>query len=111
MTDHRRGSPPNERDNLRQETGRIRFGELQRHFASGRLRKVHMELDLVDVACRVAADDTVPLRQWLQRGWLEAVSDAQARVWHAENAMLLAVVVKPWVLVQELPGSPAGIEP
>jgi hypothetical protein len=100
-----------DRAKLSLETGTVRFGELQRLFSRGCSRKVHAELDLVDVGCKVAADDTALLQEWLERSRIETVSDDQARAWHAGGALLRAVVIKPWVLVQEVPCETPGNEP
>jgi hypothetical protein len=39
---------------------------------------------------------------WMREGKVSLVSDQQAKGWLAEDAVLWAVVVKPWVLVQEM---------
>ena len=44
-----------------------------------------------------------PLRQaWTESGKLAGASDDQAKRWIASDALLWAVVIKPWVLVQEI---------
>ena len=47
------------------ETAQIAWKELERFFASGHVIHVDGELDLVDVAARVATDDTVTITQWM----------------------------------------------
>jgi hypothetical protein len=95
-----------ERHEINLETGTIAWTELERHFASGRLISVDPALDLVDVAQAFAADNTGALEQWLKDAKLGPVSDEEARDWHARTAWLWAVVVKPWVLVQDRPETP-----
>ncbi|MDA0822616.1 MAG: DUF2288 domain-containing protein [Proteobacteria bacterium] len=89
-----------ERHKLNLETGILAWRELERHFASGRLISVSPRLDLVDVAMQFAKDNKSKLELWLASNDVYPVTDAQASTWHSEQAMLWAVVVKPWVLVQ-----------
>ncbi|EIJ41319.1 uncharacterized conserved small protein [Beggiatoa alba B18LD] len=83
------------------ETSRITWQELQRFFASGLLIAVSNELDLVQVALEMSRDNKVQWLEWMQARKIVKVSDTQAIQWHERNASLWAVVVKPWVLVQD----------
>lgn len=85
---------------LNGETAQIPWKELLRYFASGHIIHVDAELDLVEVAARVADDDTAAVTQWLSESRLAKVNDEQARTWLETDAQLWAVVVKPWILVQ-----------
>lgn len=87
-------------DKINRETGRIRWSELERHFASGSVVFVSEELDLIEVALRIAHDDKESIAQWMQSGKVARVSDQQAQVWLAADATLWASVVSPFVLVQ-----------
>lgn len=88
------------RERLQQETARIPWAELQRHFASGKVIHVAPDLDLTDVALQFSRDNKAAVEGWINAGKIAFVSDAQARAWFADQATPLAVVVKPWVLVQ-----------
>lgn len=92
---------------LNGETSRMAWSELQRFFACGALVAVSGDLDLVEVAVRIANDDKQAVAVWLQEGRLARVSDHQANAWLAADAVLWAVVVKPWVLVQDKSRPPA----
>lgn len=94
---------------LNLETAQMSWKELERYFASGALICVGKELDLVDVAVHVANDDKAAVTQWMNLGSVSKVTDAQAQAWHEADAALWAVVVKPWILVQEEPSSPAQV--
>lgn len=83
------------------ETSRMQWTELLRFFAAGTVIAVSDDLDLVDVAMRVATDDKDAVQQWMTEGRVGRVSDAQASVWLEADASLWAVVVKPWILVQQ----------
>jgi hypothetical protein len=46
-------------------------------------------------------DNTQQIKQWLEDGRVLAVTDQQAIAWHANNRTLWALVIPPFVLVQE----------
>ncbi|MGH8853866.1 MAG: DUF2288 domain-containing protein [Telluria sp.] len=87
-------------DKINRETGRLKWSELDRHFASGSVIFVSEELDLVDVALRVAHDDKHSIVKWMAAGTVARVTDLQAQTWAAADATLWASVVSPFVLVQ-----------
>ena len=87
-------------DKINRETARVRWSELERHFANGAVVWVSEELDLVEVAMRIAHDDKDNIARWMNEGKLAKVSDVQARSWQAADAELWASVVSPFVLVQ-----------
>lgn len=89
------------RAKINSETAKIPWLELQRFFAAGKVMQVTPGLDLVDVAYALEQDDVEQVRQWTEAARLAPVSDAKAREWVDADALLWAVVIKPWVLVQE----------
>ncbi len=88
------------RARINAETAKIAFRELQRFFAAGKLMCVDMDLDLVETALAVQQDDIALIESWIADQRVARVSDEQARAWVETDAVLWAVVVKPWVLVQ-----------
>ena len=82
------------------ETAQIAWKELQRFFAKGAALFVSAELDLVEVAVQMSKDDTKQIRQCMDAGKLVKVTDTQAASWFEVDALVWAVVVRPWVLVQ-----------
>jgi hypothetical protein len=90
------------RARLNLETGRIDWAELQRHFARGVVIRVGPGLDLVEVAGRFAEDDQAAVAAWLAAGALAKADAVDARGWQQRQARFWAVVVAPWVLVQEI---------
>ena len=90
-----------ERARINQETARLPWRELQRFFAQGRVIAVAPELDLVELALRCSRDEAQTIAADLEQGRLAPVSDDQARSWLEADAEVWAVVVKPWVLVQD----------
>ena len=82
------------------ETAQIAWKELQRFFASGAAVVVSAELDLVDVAFHISEDNKAQVEQWLLAGQISKVSDELAAAWLESDAIVWAVVVSPYVLVQ-----------
>jgi hypothetical protein len=84
------------------ETARIHWKELQRYFASGVALAVAAGLDLVEVAYQMSQDNAAQIRQWMAAGKFGKVTDEQAAAWIESDALVWAVVVSPWVLVQPI---------
>lgn len=82
------------------ETAQIRWYELQRFFASGSAIAVDTSLDLTQVAAQIAANNAPQIKEWMDAGLVDAVTDSQALAWYEADALVWAVVIKPWVLVQ-----------
>jgi len=83
------------------ETARISWKALQGFFAAGDVLAAAPGLDLVDVAAQMSRDNRIQVAQWVEAGNLSPVSDAQALAWYEADAEVWAVVVKPFVLVQD----------
>lgn len=82
------------------ETSKIAWQELQRFFAGGKALLVSADMDLVEVACQISKDNVEQIQQWAVAGKLAHVPDEQAQEWIKADALVWAVVVSPWVLVQ-----------
>ena len=89
------------RDKVNRETARVPWSELEKHFAGGTVVFVSDDLDLVDVAVRIAHDDKENIVQWMADGKIAKVSDLQAQGWLAAEASLWTAVVSPFILVQQ----------
>lgn len=89
------------RAKLNLETAQLPWPELERHFARGVVIKVAPGLDLVDAALQVAENNAATVESWLADGRMARAEMADAEDWHARQPMFWAVVVAPWVLVQE----------
>jgi hypothetical protein len=90
------------RQDILSETAKIAWSELQRFFAAGKAIHVSVDLDLVEVALQISNDNREMIKLWMDNGQLAPVSDDQARYWIDSDATVWAVVVKPWVLIQDL---------
>ncbi|HLT14408.1 MAG TPA: DUF2288 domain-containing protein [Marinobacter sp.] len=97
-------SPDDIKARLNLETSRINWHELQTYYARGQVVRVGSELDLLDVAAHLTADNKALFEQWLAAGQVGDVAPDLARAWYDRNAELWAVVVAPWVLVQDRSG-------
>jgi len=83
------------------ETARIQWTELAKFYAAGQLLRVSAELDLIDVAFALATDQKALFADWLAGGLVHRVSDDEAMYWHEQQRELWAVVISPWILVQD----------
>lgn len=86
---------------LNAETAKIGWHELQKHYASGNVLAVSPQADLIKVAIALHRDHTDQIRAWLDGGDLFNVSDQQALDWYKTEPVLWALVIPPFVLVQE----------
>jgi hypothetical protein len=91
-----------ERGRINGETSKIAWHELQRFFAQGNAVRVSHELDLVEVAYQMSADNNAQLEKWMSEALVGEVTDVQAQAWLDANALMWAVVVRPWILVQPI---------
>ena len=83
------------------ETSQIPWAELQRFFAGGLAISIAGDLDLIEVAYQFSKDNKTLVQQWMQDNKVAQVSDQQAQKWFENDASVWAVVVKPWILVQD----------
>lgn len=88
------------RAKVNHETARIAWKELQRFYAKGMALVVSADLDLVEVALRMSEDNVAQIKDWVNAGKLGKITDPQAATWFETDAIVWAVVVSPWVLVQ-----------
>ncbi|UFH51537.1 DUF2288 domain-containing protein [Pseudomonas sp. KNUC1026] len=83
------------------ETARIEWPALEPFFARGALLWVAPSLDLIAVAQAVAEDDRASVAAWLDAGEVEKLSATRAVGYAEGTPELWAVVVSPWVVIQE----------
>ena len=89
------------RTKLNLETAQLQWPELERHFARGDVIRVAIGTDLIEAALNVAENKTDVVQTWLSEGRIARAEMSDAEDWHARQPMFWAVVVAPWVLVQE----------
>jgi hypothetical protein len=83
------------------ETAEISWKELEPFFAKGALLWVDTGLDLIEAAEGMAEDNRDKVAAWLASGSLGEVSATRALDLVERDPSLWAVVVSPWILVQE----------
>lgn len=83
------------------ETASITWTELQPFFARGALLWVEPALDLIEVAQAVAENQADKVSAWLASGEVGKVSESRAQGLVERDPVLWAVVVAPWVLIQD----------
>ena len=87
---------------LNLETGKITWPELQRYFARGVIIIVAEGMDLLDVATAISNDNKDKIAQLVESEQIIRATDAHALQWQANDPLFWAVVVAPWVVVQEI---------
>ena len=106
MTKHKNKSDsPNDElifSKLNQETGKINWAELQKHFAHGTVVVVEKDVDLVQVAQHFSGNQEKLIRELLDSEKMHRATDDDAKRWNNIKQNFWAVVVSPWVLVQEI---------
>jgi len=61
-------------------------------------------LDLLEVATELAEDNRERFERWMSEDKVGDIAPELAQAWYDRNAELWAVVVAPWVLVQDRAG-------
>ena len=82
------------------ETAQISWQELEKFFAQGALLSVSPSLDLVAVAEHIANDDKKQVSALMQQKKLYPLTDEEAKSYQDNHHNLWAVVLSPWILVQ-----------
>lgn len=88
-------------DLLNAQTALISWQELARHFARGVVICVHRDKDLLRVAESLVQDRSEEVARLHEQGLLHRARDEDAIRWQQQGTEFWAVVVAPWVLVQE----------
>lgn len=83
------------------ETAQISWAEIMPQFAKGMVLWVASDQDLVAVAELIINDDKKQVSALMQQKALHNLSDEQALDFQLRDPDLWAVVIAPWVLVQE----------
>ena len=87
---------------LNLETAKINWIEIQRFFAQGRVLIIQSNLDLVEISKNFVLDNKEMIEELLDQGAIIVAETRHAQKWNTNNSFLWAVVVAPWVLVQEV---------
>lgn len=93
--------PESLRQKLNQDTARIRWSSLNQYDQIDAIIQVDAKLDLIEVACEFASDNSIQVKGWLEQSLVTKVSEETAKLWQTQDPELWAVVVSPWILVQD----------
>ncbi|MCC5450664.1 DUF2288 domain-containing protein [Rheinheimera sp. UJ51] len=85
------------------ETARISWLELQKFYAAGNVISVEPVADLIEVAFAFSQDNKAQVADWLSQGSIRRTTEQQAQQWYQAKTELWAVVISPWILVQDKP--------
>ena len=86
---------------LNQETGKINWIELQRHFARGVVVVVDNQIVLVKTAEQISLNQDAAIQSLIESSKIYRATDDDAIRWNENQQTFWAVVIAPWVLVQE----------
>ena len=86
---------------LNLETGKLAWSELEPFFAKGIVICVDKKQDLIEAAALLAEDQALKITELLENKKIKKPGNEQARSWHQNRQILRAVVVAPWILIQE----------
>ena len=90
------------REELERTMDVTEWRELRAHLERGGVILVGADLNLVDAALKIAADDTAFVSEWIEKGALAKPSLPQIEQWNSEKKKLFSIViVSPYVLIQE----------
>lgn len=101
MTDSFSDTSRNIYNEMHQQTARISWAELQRHYARGVLIIVAVDLDLIAVAAAMAQNNQQQVQTWIDASKLRRAQDDDARCWQEHASEFWSCVVAPWILVQD----------
>lgn len=89
------------RQTLNIESGKCGWPEIQVQFARGMVVVIDSSLDLIDVSEKFVKDDKASIENWMNDKKIWRATDDDAKKWLESEPTFWAVVVPPWVLVQE----------
>jgi hypothetical protein len=93
--------PESLKQKLNQDTARIRWSSLNQYDQIDAIVQVDAKLDLIEVACEFASDNSSQVKTWLAKSLVTKVSQEKAKLWETQDPELWAVVISPWILVQD----------
>lgn len=87
---------------LNRDTGKIRWSALNQYQQEDAIITVSKQLDLIAVASEFVNDNSGQVSGWIEQEKIGKISLEVAQNWEQEDPELWALVVSPWVLVQEI---------
>ena len=97
--------PQTTREKLEGEAGPADWKVLKPHFLRGAIITISPELDIIDAGVRIATDDTAQIEVWMSEGKITRPTQTDADAWEKTDLEMTALVIAPFVLVQQVPRS------
>lgn len=92
-------------EKLEKYSGDVTWDYVRPHFEKGVVLWIDLSLDLQEVGKAIAADDKKSVQAWQKTGDLIVPSDPHDDHWTKIEARFNAVVVQPFIVIQDLPES------
>lgn len=97
------------RHQLEKRIGPVQYSDLAAHLERDAVFVVRSDLDLLACGVAVASDDVARVEAWIGAGALRKPSARERSSWPEETERRwIAIVVRPFVLVQDPPGDAAS---
>jgi hypothetical protein len=91
------------RTELQEAVDEAQWSWLEPHAQRGSVIFVSSDLDLVDVGVAIANDNTLHVQHWIEEALIQKPSSIQLFDWtQQQNKRFNALIVQPYVLIQEL---------
>lgn len=87
---------------LNEQTGKLGWAEIEKHFARGVVITVSQDLDLIEVAVAIVEDNMTVMDTWMKETKVGNADAKDAMDWVKRQPEFWAVVVTPWLLIQEI---------
>jgi len=87
---------------LNAQAGKLVWADIEKHFARGVVIKIGPEMDLIEVAATIVEDNKALLESWMKDASVCNADEKDAKDWLQRQPEFWAVVVTPWVVVQEI---------
>ena len=78
------------------------MGGVAAFFAAGKVLQISQDLDLTEVALSMSTDDADKIKKQIDAGEISLVADDKVKELFEAGASVWSVVVKPYVLIQEI---------
>jgi hypothetical protein len=89
-------------EKLKSEIHQVEWDALTPHVQRGRVITISQELDLLEVALKVAHDDSKSIQNWLDEGKVIPLSEELSQKWsETPKKPFQFIILQPYVLIQE----------
>lgn len=91
------------REGFEKDLAEVDWSSLRIHTQRDSLIMVAVQLDLVDVACKVAADAINEIGEWIEGGLIGKPTAEQLSTWESQlDKPFRMLIAAPYILIQEV---------